>query len=415
MHFNFYLACRMSVPGWVFNESDIRTMTGIHRRMVSAHCRALVHAGIFAKCGITENGSSQYKLDNRKFDAYLKGTKPLDPVEKPIKPEVSMLPPLSSDDSPPYHPMIAPLSSDDSPPLSSNDSPPYHPVTPNKEDNKEELKKEEEKEDTHSRGVGECFQLFSDETKQDNSGKEVRETQVTHRTVQSSNGLSADIQAAIVSGFPFAVNCSASTVTRGPLLPATPLPNPTKDEIGAKMSQAIVPLVQDPAEEYRQYKIDQAQKEEQKRRFKQEQQERADRAETIWVANIIASPLKEKESISNLAPDEKVQVLKAGIETMNQNGDFDYASGRSYHHQVIVTRKSLETARQFFTDNPNSSRLRYSQHVGECGFVHHHNEEPKNGEYCKHFYAWKAGGLIGLFLEQPRQRSHLLPGQLDWL
>jgi hypothetical protein len=38
MHFNFYLACRMSVPGWIFNESDIRTMTGIHRRMVRAHC-----------------------------------------------------------------------------------------------------------------------------------------------------------------------------------------------------------------------------------------------------------------------------------------------------------------------------------------------------------------------------------------
>jgi hypothetical protein len=168
-------------------------------------------------------------------------------------------------------------------------------------------------------------------------------------------------------------------------------------EIGAKMSQAIVPLVQDPAEEYRQYKIDQAEKEEQQRRFKQEQRERRDRAATIGAENLVASPLKEKESIANLPPDEKVQVLKAGIETMNQNGDFDYASGRSYHYRIVVSRKSLETARDFFTDNPSVPVWNVLNMLEMCCFVHHHNDEPERGEYCKHFYAWKAGASLDFF------------------
>src|SRR5665213_1619728 len=80
MHFNHYLACRMNVPAWKFNESDIRAMTGIHRRIVSSHCRALAQGGIFTSAGTNDSGSAQYAFDQEKLKTYLEGNTPLEPV-----------------------------------------------------------------------------------------------------------------------------------------------------------------------------------------------------------------------------------------------------------------------------------------------------------------------------------------------
>jgi len=76
-HFTLYVSCRANIDKWEFNHSDIRFNTGIHHQIVSANCEAFVVAGIFRASGTTSSGSPKYKLNKSKFDAYIKGGKPL--------------------------------------------------------------------------------------------------------------------------------------------------------------------------------------------------------------------------------------------------------------------------------------------------------------------------------------------------
>ena len=71
--FTIYVSSRAGIDGWQFNQSDIRTSTTLHRKLVKANCEAFVAAGIFLTDGMTRNGSPRYKLDKAKFEAYLKG------------------------------------------------------------------------------------------------------------------------------------------------------------------------------------------------------------------------------------------------------------------------------------------------------------------------------------------------------
>jgi len=400
MHFNLYLACRMSVPGWVFNESDIRTMTGIHRNIVSAHCRALVQAGILAPAGTTANGSPQYNLDKRKLEAYLKGTKPLDPVRKPIKAQLPALPSLPSDGSPPCHSMIAPLPSDDTLPLSSNGSPPCHPMVAYKEDKKEDPEKKEKKKDTHSRGVcvSECSDSLPDSDKVDQAEVEVRDDPAGHPLPSSFLIPKSAIKRPVVSGDSFPVNCSASTGPSAALVSAMDSKTRGRVDFEAKLSQVLPGLLHsDPEKEYQNRKQAEAMAEEIRKKAEKEQQERANKAYENWKANLIESPSKAKEKKTDLPPSEKVQVLKEAIEVLNVNGDLDEITGFPYRNHITVTKKSLDTALDFFTSNSDISVSEVLSALQHCCFINHHYGKPEKGAFCQHFFAWKAGESLDFF------------------
>jgi hypothetical protein len=292
--------------------------------------------------------------------------------------------------------VIAPLASNDSLPLASDDSPPYHPVIANKKDNTENSKREDEKEDTHSRGS--CVNALtntSPETirkEKNKNGSIMGLARQDHKLHSSSSN--SDTGSSSINKCQSSVNGSASTVTKAIVAPA-PLIGP---DTSFKLFQLVPGLfTNDAKQEYENGKKLEAFETERKAKQEKENKDRINKAADNWSANCVISPLEKKEKIRDLPPAEKVEVLKAAIEVLNYNGDFNYTKGYSYRYHFNVTKKSLDKAQEFFKDNPNLPVSEVLNLLMSCCFVNHDFEEPAVGEYCEHFFTWKGGASLDFF------------------
>jgi len=83
--FTHYINCRLNAKRgdgkpWQFVRADIETQCGLHYAVTRGMCAAFVKAGLFTCAGITASGSPSFDLNKEKFEAYLKGSTPLEPI-----------------------------------------------------------------------------------------------------------------------------------------------------------------------------------------------------------------------------------------------------------------------------------------------------------------------------------------------
>jgi hypothetical protein len=112
---------------------------------------------------------------------------------------------------------------------------------------------------------------------------------------------------------------------------------------------------------------------------------------------LVISPLEDNEQDASIPPSDKVACLKAGIECRNQNGFLNYSTGKNWYSRIIVSKKSLELALQFFTLNPECTVFDVLGTLDSCCSVRHGYEKPSKGTYAEHFHAWKGGESLQYF------------------
>ena len=446
--FNLYISCRCNIREWEYNESDIRVMTGISRNTVKAHCNAFVQAGIFIPDSATSNGSPRYRLEKSKFKAYLCGNAPLDPVKERIKLSDSELKGGNNEPERTLNDVLAePLKGASDQILSNSkpESPPppvngelggtvngniggcqwQHrggglPLTPNNKDYKKE-----EKKDTHTRG-GECVHdLNSSDANAVKLGfsktKAVLEEARLYFTgkgnavtvanlCQPANSVQRSASTVNTSIAPPAASTQRSAFV-APAIVTSAVVNPElketipDDQISGEWRSdvALSKLSKRQLDIWKDLRL---KREADKKRQELEQQEQdrqlASMREKEYQEQCAYTPrfdeLGEKRwENGGLTPSERAEYFCEYLKTINGNGYFDKQTNRRRTFRLTTTEESLKTAYNFFELNPTLEPDLLIRTLKKCCIVNVTESKPEQGDFCEHFYQWKAGANLTFF------------------
>jgi hypothetical protein len=156
------------------------------------------------------------------------------------------------------------------------------------------------------------------------------------------------------------------------------------------------------------------------RKREREQQEQAETKRLKWIMDLkeqrwatyedltkrYASPYAKQENMKSLSPEEKVNVLKAGLRSRLKTGLWSDEKQERYCCTPIFTKKGLEMARIFFASNPSVTASDLLSMVDVCCNIDRNNPDTAGG-YDEYFYQRRGINLSFLLKHLPTINAKL--------